>query len=415
MIVAFLALLLLSVPPATAAEPSCGLCHRETSRGVHAALACADCHGGGPEQRAAELASTGMALRCQQCHEGTLGVLHGPMATRGAERAFVARSWGRADPDFYSKNCAACHVRDCLDCHGLDGHAIVRPEKEDCHTCHRGYYVGADYYGHAPREDAQRYQRGPGYGGEHYLKMSPDVHAQAGMVCGDCHGMAGLAAGKRADKGCRDCHEPDPTIIEHGIAAHLEKLECYACHSGWAAQEYGTFFIRFTNGVIPDYFRLRRDQTAPDYLRSAYLRLQDLPPLGLNERGLVSPIRPQFLAYFSEIDGETTRGEDNRRLAAEWKAFFPHTVQRGTPLCDACHDRPARFLLEKPEDRVYLPDKDGLGLVSFWNQAGQKVVNGAFVDQARYERLSRRDATYVKAYVEKWKRLAESVENSSSP
>jgi len=41
------------------------------------------------------------------------------------------------------------------------------------------------------------------------------------------------------------------------------------------------------------------------------------------------------------------------------------------------------------------------------------VVNGAFVDQARYERLSRRDATYVKAYVKKWKQLAESVENSS--
>jgi hypothetical protein len=304
-------------------------------------------------------------------------------------------------------------VQTCFDCHGANGHQLARPGKEDCHSCHRGYYVGADYYGMAPREDALRYQRGPAFQGEHFLKMSTDVHQRAGLSCGDCHSMASLAAGRNHSASCRDCHEPDPQVIEHGIAAHLDKLECYACHSAWTAQEYGTFFIRFTESSLQQHFRVRSDQTADNYVRSAYLRLQNLPPLGINERGLVSPIRPQFLAYFTDVAGAGAVGEENRLLAAEWKALFPHSIQRGTPMCDACHDSPERFLLGNPEQRIYRPEQDGLTLGSFWEQAGQRVSNGTFYPRERYEQMSGRSAEYVKAYVEKWKRLTESVDVSS--
>lgn len=407
--------LLLPIATNVHADDGCRVCHAVELRGIHAGLDCASCHGEDAGQRPPGAALSATAIYCQECHPDTLGVLHGPMAHRQAEQDFVARSWGQADPDFYQKNCAQCHVRTCTDCHGLDGHDIARPTKEDCHACHRGYYVGADYYGYAPREDAQRYQRGLSYGGEHYLKMRPDVHARAGMACGDCHDMNSLAQGRTASRTCLDCHEPDPEVIEHGIAAHMQKFECYACHSGWAPQQYATFFIRFTDGEVPDYFILRRDRTAPDYVRSAYLRFQNLPPLGISERGRVSPIRPQFQAYFSEISADGPVGEPNRKLAAQWKAFFPHTIQRGTPMCDQCHDNPQRFLLQKPEDRIYRIDEDGLGLQSFWMQEGQTLVNGSFYDTARYERMSRRDGEYVKAYVEKWKRLTESVGASSQP
>lgn len=359
--------------------------------------------------------SANMAQRCQACHEGSAGVLHGPMAQRQAEKEFVAHSWGRVDPDFYAANCNQCHVRSCFDCHDRKGHDIALPTKENCHSCHRGYYVGADYHGLAPREDALRYQRGLAYDDEHYLKMRPDVHARAGLPCGDCHSMQSLARGEIAARTCLDCHEPDPQVIEHGISAHLQKLECYACHSAWSPQEYGTFFIRFTDGDIPDYFRLRRDQTGPEYIKSAYLRRQDAPPLGLNDRGRVSPIRPQFLAYFTHLQDNEVVGEENRLLKAQWKAFFPHTVQRGTVMCDGCHGNASRFLLQEAEDRIYLPDKDGLSLPSFWSQQGQEVVNGAFFNQHRYEQMSRRQPEYVKAYVKKWKNLAESVETSSQP
>ena len=406
--------LLLSASLGFAAE-DCTHCHQVDLRGAHAEFACTACHGEHAGRRTAEQLRRSTTALCESCHAGTGGVLHGPMAEREAEKAFVDRTWGREDPNFFETNCNQCHVQDCLDCHGRDGHSIAMPQKDDCHSCHRSYYVGADYYGMAPREDALRYQRGPSYGGEHYLKMAPDVHAEAGLTCGDCHTMGSLANAEVAPKTCRECHEPDTQVIEHGIAAHMEKLECYACHAGWAPQEYGTFFIRLRESSVGEYFRVRRDTSGPGYVKSAYLRRQDAPPLGINEHGRVSPIRPQFLAYFTDIHKDEPVGEENRLLGAEWKAFFPHTIQRGAVMCDGCHSNPARFLLEKEEDRIYDLDRDGLTLSSFWARDGQKIINGAFFDRARFERMTQKSPAYTKAYVKKWKTLVDGVEASSKP
>ncbi|MBE0598216.1 MAG: cytochrome C, partial [Desulfuromonadales bacterium] len=106
--------------------------------------------------------------------------------------------------------------------------------------------------------------------------------------------MASLA-GRGEVRGCADCHQPDPQVLEHRIGAHLEKLECYACHSAWGAQEYGTFFLRLGENPLAEVFRVRREPGS-EYLRSAYLKRQDAPPLGRNAAGRVSPIRPQFIA-----------------------------------------------------------------------------------------------------------------------
>jgi hypothetical protein len=405
----FLALVLLLSGVLPAAAEECGACHRITVRGGHAGLSCADCHGSGGDKLTL---SSGAATGCTACHAGMQGVLAGPMALRGSERAFVAQAFARHDARFFEKNCSSCHLADCLDCHGADGHPIARPQKEDCHTCHRGYFVGADYWGLAPREDSLRYQRGAGYGGEKYLKMRPDVHAEAGLDCGDCHTMTSLAAGSRSALGCRDCHQPDLRVIEHGIAAHLEQLECYACHSAWGAQEYGSFFLRVGANPVGDIFQVRREPGS-EYIRSAYLRRQDGPPLGRNAAGRISPIRPQFVAYYSDLRDKG--GAENVLAAAQWKAFFPHTIRRGTATCDGCHDDPRRFLLEAENRRIYLPGKDGMTLSSFWDSREQTLSNGTFVTAEEFVRLSRRSPAYVRGYVEKWKNLVKRVEDSSRP
>ena len=334
------------------------------------------------------------------------------MAKRTAEKQFVKRSFAKVDEHFYEKNCSSCHVDDCLDCHGQDGHRIARPTQQDCAACHKGYYVGMDYYGKAPREENQRYQRGQDFAGERVLKMQPDLHAEMGMDCGACHQMQGLLEGQRTSKNCKDCHKPDPAVIEHAITAHLEKLECYACHSAWAAQEYGTFYVRLGDNPIRKRFRLK-NQSDGDYVRSVYLKKQDAPPLGLNEKGLVSPIRPQFIGYYSDLRKTETAGEKNRLLATEWKAFFPHTVRTGTPMCEGCHGNNRRFLLETDEQRIYLLQEEGMGLTSFWQRNGQTVSNGSFFPKARYEQMSVKSAEYTWAYVKKWKQLIENVATSS--
>jgi len=333
------------------------------------------------------------------------------MAKRTSEVRFVERTWGRFDAGFYERNCGSCHVTGCGDCHGGSAHTAVRPDGDACLRCHKDYYVGQEYFGRAPREDHLRYQRGKALDGVTYLKMRPDVHEEAGMSCPDCHGMESLAQGRRSSRGCVDCHKPGKGPVEHRVQEHMRGLECSACHSAWAAQEYGTFFIRFGSLNRAAEFQVKSNDGV--YAKSAYLRRQDAPPLGRNREGKVAPIRPQFIAYFTDAGKESGAAVENRLLAAEWKAFFPHTVRRGVPRCEACHENPSRFLLERPQDRIYDLPREGLGLSSFWAQEGQTVVNGAFYDNAAFTRMSAKSPAYLKAYVEKWKRWTEGAGKSS--
>ena len=399
-ILVFNALLLTFADPAAAAG-------KPLLSGVHAQLACRDCHG--TDNVAADSRPAALANRaggCTGCHQGYDRIFDQAMTVRRAERQFCERTFAAVDGEFFVNNCNSCHVSDCLDCHGGDGHNIGTAQQDACLGCHKGYFVGREFLGMAPREDHPRYQRGQVFLGEHFLKMRPDVHAERGMECRDCHSMQSLLAGRTTAKTCRDCHQPDPQIAEHGIAAHLEKLECYACHSAWAAQEYGTFFLRFgpeNRAAASEDFKAH--ELTGDYLLRAYLRKQDAPPLGRNAVGRISPIRPQFISYYSDLRGGAHPVLENRLLAAEWKAFFPHTVRRGTVMCDSCHNDARRYLLEAEEDRVYRPDLDGLGLGSFWNRQGQQVSNGRFVTPAEFAEFNKKDSTFTKAYVERWKKL----------
>lgn len=353
---------------------------------------------------------SGRAEGCVGCHQDYAGIFDQAMSTRLNEKQFVEQNFNTADSHFYQKNCSSCHVSDCLDCHGGDGHNIVKAKQDDCLTCHSGYFVGRDYLGMAPREDAQRYQRGERHQGEPYLKMLPDLHSELDMECADCHSMQSLIAGRKASKECADCHQPSQRPVEHRIDAHMENMECYACHSAWAAQEYGTFFLRLGDSEKRKYFRLKGDDDS-EYLKSAYLKKQDVPPLGLNSKGKVSPIRPQFITLYSDLrdDGD---GTENRLMTARWQAFFPHTVRSGSVMCDGCHGDARRFLLEKEEDKIYFLERDGLPLSSFWNQEGQQVGNGSFISPERYGAMAEKNPQFTKAYVEKWKSLVESVDGS---
>lgn len=406
--------LLLSAAVALGKE-NCTVCHKKVLQGVHRDLPCLSCHLDEERTLANPASRESGAAGCVGCHKGYAALFDHAMGTRKGERSFVRDGWGRADSGFFEKNCGVCHLRGCTDCHGAKGHAIAKPRDRDCFACHKGYFVGTDYYGMAPREDSMRYQRGEVAYGEAYLKMTPDVHAEAGLACADCHSMKSLAAGRKAAKWCTDCHAVKKSVPEHRIAAHLEKLECYACHSAWAAQEYGTFYLRFSNSPSRELYALRRDQAAEEYVKSAYLRRQDAPPLGLNGHGRVSPIRPQFIAYFTDIRNDRAVWDENRLLAAQWKAFFPHTVRRGAVMCEGCHDNPRRFVLERKEDRIYQLQAEGMTLPSFWDASGQRVANGAFYPAARYRDLSRKTTAYQRAYLEKWQSLVNHVEASSAP
>lgn len=350
----------------------------------------------------------GQAGSCLSCHISARGMLASPMATRAPERAFARRAFGREGDAFFEASCAGCHVASCGDCHGPRPHAAGKPKDDACLRCHRGYFIGADYYGRAPREDHSRYQRGTTPLGEPFLKMLPDVHRERGLGCADCHTMQSMVQAKKSARTCRDCHaQPSADVPEHAITAHMERMECVACHAAWAAQEYGTFLVR---PLTPE----QQEAFAPlpavgPWRKSAYLKRQDAPPLGLNARGRVTPIRPQFILFATD----PSRGWENRLLAAEWKAFSPHSVRRGSVSCAGCHEQPRRYLLEEDADRLYLLEKDGLPLRSFWSRRAQTVSNGSFLPERHHSLMNRKTPEYVRQHLRQWKRLLEPADRSS--
>lgn len=337
---------------------------------------------------------------CLTCHESARAVLSGPMAMRSGERAFAQRAFGIQDGDrFFDQSCSGCHVTGCGDCHGNGDHPVALPGNDACLRCHHGYSAGWEYVGQAPREDHSRYRRGATSQGEPFLHMLPDVHFERGMICADCHPMSSLHVGGHA-KTCRDCHPaPSRAVPEHAIAAHREKMECVACHAAWAPQEYGTFLVRTSSGDQEAAFAPVR-KLGP-WRKSAHLKRQDAPPLGLNAKGLVAPIRPRFVLFVTDL----TRGWENRLAAAEWRAFTPHTVRRGTVPCGGCHDNPRRFLLEPAADRIYLLEKDGLALPSYWSREQQSVVNGSFMPRDRHEKMNTKTPESIRQVIKQWQNL----------
>ena len=117
---------------------------------------------------------------CAVCHPTQTEILSGIMATRSGERAFACRAFDKEGEAFFQSSCTGCHVSSCEDCHRGDAHRTPANYDSACLRCHRGYFTGWDYYGRAPREDHERYQRGPVDQGDHYLTMLPDVHRDTG-------------------------------------------------------------------------------------------------------------------------------------------------------------------------------------------------------------------------------------------
>lgn len=372
---------------------------------AHGGLYCISCHSGKSPLAFQETAG------CVVCHTSEKRIFEHSMATRHGEKSFVQRSYAKFDSNFWDKNCSSCHIKSCNDCHEK-GKENIKPTVAICQRCHKGYYTGWDYSGRAPREENMRYQRGIVVEGETFLKMLPDVHYTKGMTCGVCHSMNSLADGRKSSKNCLDCHRINTKILEHSIPSHLQKLECYACHSAWGAQEYGTFYLRFRDQRMKEEFDLMPGASL-EYLKSAYLKRQDAPPLGINIRGKVTPIRPMFIAYYTDIMTARNGGPENILLAAEWRAYFPHTIQRGTVTCEGCHDNPTRFMLEPESRRIYNLQKDGMTLQSFWNQEGQKITNGSFMSSSGYDQLHKKTTAYKKASIKKWQNILKQGADSS--
>lgn len=144
------------------------------------------------------------------------------------------------------------------------------------------------------------------------------------------------------------------------VKSHMDKLECYACHSTWAAQYYGyKYVIDYSKNSID--WLLSAEQVNPDGTsadRNAHYAMQpgaptygdyshmrwENPPLGINGEGRVTPlvgviqtvgtvIGPDGKTIVMNRVAKTAKGYD----AIELAPLNPHTTSKASRDCSDCH------------------------------------------------------------------------------
>lgn len=144
------------------------------------------------------------------------------------------------------------------------------------------------------------------------------------------------------------------------VEKHMEKLECYACHSTWAPQYYGYKFIIDYSKESADWLNSAEvygeDGTTADYKGShvmqkgaptlgdySHVRWEN-PPLGINGEGRVTPVTG-VIQTVSTIKDENGNVIDYNRVAKtkaghnamELAPLQPHTVSLESRECSDCH------------------------------------------------------------------------------
>ncbi|MDH3917335.1 MAG: hypothetical protein OEU25_04060 [Rhodospirillales bacterium] len=181
------------------------------------------------------------------------------------------------------------------------------------------------------------------------------------------------------------------------VGAHMDSMECYACHADWAPQCYGCHITvdyskgktdidwihnanaRGPDGLTPD------AQLGTNGLTSAgkvsetrsYLRWET-PILGINGEGRVSPMRLgcQVITTVIDKNGKTV-ARNEIWITPEGKgldhaAVQPHTAGRKARTCESCHDNP-KALGYGIEDGRFLKGYDKGFVVDLETVQGQTI------------------------------------------
>jgi hypothetical protein len=249
---------------------------------------------------------------------------------------------------------------------------------------------------------------------------------------------------------------PKTGPLDHRVPGHLKNLECATCHAAWTFQDLGLHVMRLdaadydpwlwltrqadpqvqqvleeelvkplSQRNLPSSFDYITGRSSPGLWLAGYFRRRwEGVILGVNDRGLVSAIRPQFQYWVSQVDSggrvlrdsvipTTVKG----RMALAWNPYTPHTIRRQTAACWDCHGNPRalglgqRLIRAKDGQPQGLtrPTADGLGIKFELDQVideqGRPLQittrpKAAFLDQPRLERMSASNPLYVKYLLE---------------
>ncbi len=158
----------------------------------------------------------------------------------------------------------------------------------------------------------------------------------------------------------------DAEVAMDIVGVHMDKMECYACHSDWAPQCYGCHIkVDYRKGksktdwIASGSTHFKNGETSESVLGTkgkkqigkasetrSYTRWEN-PILGINGEGLVTPVMPGCQVTFTVIgpNGKTlilnkqARVHDNGHIvnAIDMSPVQPHTSGRKARSCESCH------------------------------------------------------------------------------
>jgi hypothetical protein len=249
---------------------------------------------------------------------------------------------------------------------------------------------------------------------------------------------------------------PQTGPLDHRIPGHLKEMECATCHAAWTFQDLGLHLVRLdaadydpwlwltqqadpqvqqvlgrelvkplAQRNLPSSFDYLTGRSSPGLWLGGYSRRQwEGIILGLNYRGLVSVLRPQYQYWVSQVDpagrvliDSATPTTAAGRAALAWNPYGPHTIRRQTAACWDCHGNPRALglgqMLIRAKDAQPLgltrPSADGLGIEFELDQVideqGRPLQittrpGATFLDKPRLERMSASNPLYVKYLLE---------------
>jgi hypothetical protein len=265
---------------------------------------------------------------------GVLGeALHGKGASDYIADEDISNDRDETPPDVHFEagmHCIDCHLGEALHGDGrirtYTGHAVAI-ECEDCHGSATEEATGVTRAGarlpHFER-DAQ---------GDTWL---------IGRVDGQRHPLSQI---KRLLEAAGPDSEMHRAMGRTGDGfSHLDRMECYTCHSAWAPTCFGCHLSVDMSQPQPNQINGR---STPGLVSAASGPIRtDLLLLMLNTEGRISPSMPAVRMFVSATSGEgearldrAARRGPNGEPGMGHRAFFPHTVARRSPWmsCDRCH------------------------------------------------------------------------------
>ncbi|TWT81866.1 hypothetical protein CA13_33200 [Planctomycetes bacterium CA13] len=169
-------------------------------------------------------------------------------------------------------------------------------------------------------------------------------------------------------------------VAMQGVASHLERMECYTCHTSWTPQCYGCHvkidfsqkdkcpeceqskmgfdWVGAGRAHGEDEFRTDRGETGYDTIipgkvseQRSYERWEE-PMLGINGEGRVTPLapgcqvsvtvigqdgKPLLLNHIYKTQADSEGAGDDGQLSIDMSPTQPHTTTKNARSCESCH------------------------------------------------------------------------------